>query len=53
MADNPKKEAEKPVVAKKPQKPANLTKAQEQEIQFLENLMRYDGTSRGQRKIEV
>lgn len=49
LAENPKKAAEKtPIVKKAPKK---MTEEEKQEQQYLQNLMRYDGTSRGQQKI--
>ena len=50
LADNPKKVAtEKTPIIKKPAK--KMTQEEKDEQQFLQNLMRYDGTSRGQQKI--
>ena len=50
LAENPKKATEKtPIVIKKPSK--KLTEEEIQEQQYLQNIMRYDGTSRGQQKI--
>lgn len=50
LAENPKKAAEKTAVVKK-SAPKKMTEQEKQEQQFLQNLMRYDGTSRGQQKI--
>lgn len=50
LAENPKKAAEKaPIVIKKPAK--KMTKEEIEEQQYIQNLLRFDGTSRGQQKI--
>lgn len=50
LAENPKKAAEKAPVIKK-SVPKKMTEEEIQEQQYLQNLLRYDGTSRGQQKI--
>jgi len=49
MADNPRREIESK--QKKKLKPIELTEEQKKEVQYYENIMRYDGTSRGQVKV--
>lgn len=50
LAENPKKAVEKTPIVRKTA-PKKMTEEEKQEQQYLQNILRYDGTNRGQQKI--
>ena len=50
LAENPTKAVEKTPIIKKTA-PKKMTKEEIEEQQYIQNLLRFDGTSRGQQKI--
>lgn len=52
MADKPEREVEKPVIPKIAKKKAKVSKDQQAELDYLQNIFAFNGTSQGQKDIE-